>query len=185
MLEQAETMFDDMARMLDRIKRKVYKERMEYFRKKNAQLLTRMVCFVEEAEEQEEVENQDQTENQEEAENQSGVENQDQVKTRHQAAAEVAKTLADAVETRFAKRGKISGRNQMDINLFMIYYVFPAILLTKSECAGLLADAVRDEWRVRFRDSEKLDYTTYESLCETFKEVPFGLPQVYGRQPKV
>ena len=102
MLEREEAIFDDMERMLDRIKKKVYKERMESFRKKNAQLLSEMVHFVEQAEK------------------------------RHEAAAEVAKTLADAAETRFAKRRKISGRTQMDINLFMIYYVFPAILLTES-----------------------------------------------------
>lgn len=145
MLERAETMFDDMERMLDRIKKKVYRERMESFRKKNAQLLSEMVRFVEQAEKQ------------------------------HEAAAEVAKTLADAAEARFAGRRKISGRTQMDINLFMIYYVFPAILLTDSECAGLLADAIRNEWRVRFRDSAQLEYTTYEEISNTFQEKILGM----------
>lgn len=145
MLEREEAIFDDMERMLDRIKKKVYKERMESFRKKNAQLLSEMVHFVEQAEK------------------------------RHEAAAEVAKTLADAVETRFAKRRKISGRTQMDINLFMIYYVFPAILLTQSECAVPLADAIRDEWRVRFRDSGQLSYTTYEEISNTFQEKILGM----------
>lgn len=145
MLEREEAIFDDMERMLDRIKKKVYKERMESFRKKNAQLLSEMVHFVEQAEK------------------------------RHEAAAEVAKTLADAVETRFAKRRKISGRTQMDINLFMIYYVFPAILLTESECAVPLADAIRDEWRVRFRDSGQLSYTTYEEISNTFQEKILGM----------
>lgn len=145
MLEREEAIYDDMERMLDRIKKKVYKERMESFRKKNAQLLSEMVHFVEQAEK------------------------------RHEAAAEVAKTLADAVETRFAKRRKISGRTQMDINLFMIYYVFPAILLTESECAVPLADAIRDEWRVRFRDSGQLSYTTYEEISNTFQEKILGM----------
>lgn len=63
----------------------------------------------------------------------------------------------------------------MDINLMMIYYVFPAILLTESECAVMLADAIRDEWRGRFRDSEQLDYTTYEELSNTFKEKFLGM----------
>ena len=92
-----------------------------------------------------------------------------------EAAAQVAKALADAVEARFAKRGKISGRSQMDINLFMIYYVFPAILLTQSECATLLADAIRDEWRGRFRNSEQLGYATYEEISGTFKEKFLGI----------
>ena len=120
-------MFDNMEAMMDRIKKKVYAERMERFREKNLEILAQMTDFVEQAEEQE----------------------------RDKAAAQVAKALAGAVEARFAKRGKISGRTQMDINLFMIYFVFPAILLTQSEYAGLLADAIRDEWRGRFKNSEQ------------------------------
>lgn len=158
-------MFDNMEGMLNRIKKKVYEERMDSFRKKNAQLLSEMIDFVEQAE------NQDQAEN----ENQAEVENQDQVEKGNEAAAQMAKAFADAVEARFAKRGKISGRSQMDINLFMIYFVFPAILLTESDCAVSLADAIRDEWRGRFRDSAQLDYTTYEEISGTFKEKFLGL----------
>lgn len=156
MLEQAGTMFDDMEWMLSRIKKQVYRERMDYFREKNAQMLSEMVGIVEEAEKREE------------------AEKQAQVKNQHEAA-EVAKAFADAVETRFARHGKISGSTQMDINLFMIYYVFPAILLTQSECAVPLADAIRDEWRCRFRDSEQLGYTTYEEISGTFKEKFLGI----------
>ncbi len=138
-------MFDNMEAMMYRIKKKVYRERMEAFREKNADTLREMTGLVETAEDK---------------------------KT---AAAQVATVFAEAVENRFAKRGKISGRSQMDINLFMIYYVFPSILLTKSECAGLLADAIRDEWRGRFRDSAQLDYTTFEELSGTFQEKFLGI----------
>ena len=171
MLEQAGSMFDNMEGMLNRIKKKVYQERMDFFCKKNEQLLSEMTGFVEQAENQNQVENKDQVEN----ENQVEVENQDQVEKRDEAAAQVAKAFADAVDARFAKRGKISGRSQMDINLFMIYFVFPAILLTESDCAVSLADAIRDEWRGRFRDSAQLDYTTYEEISGTFKEKFLGL----------
>lgn len=147
MLEQAGMMFDHMDVMMDRMKKKAYKERMQLFRERNEAVLTEMTDFVEQAEEQE----------------------------RDKAAAQTAKALADAVEARFAKRGKISGRNQMDVNLFMIYFVFPAILLTQSEYAGLLADAVRDEWRGRFRDSGQLNYTTYEEIYSNFQEKFLGL----------
>ena len=147
MLEQAGTMFDNMEAMMYRLKKKAYKERMGEFREKNQEILAEMTGFVERAEEPE----------------------------RDEMAAQTAKALADAVEARFAKRGKISGRSQMDINVFMIYYVFPAILLTKSECAELLADAVRDEWRGRFRDSEQISYTTFEELCGNFQEKLFGI----------
>lgn len=145
MFEQAGTMFDNMEAMMYRLKKKAYKERMEQFREKNGEILQQMTEFVEQAED------------------------------RDGAAAQTAKALADAVEARFAKRGKISGRSQMDINLFMIYFVFPAILLTCSECAGKLADAVRDEWRGRFRDSAQLGYTTYEEISSTFQEKFLGL----------
>lgn len=145
MLKQAETMFDNMEAMLYRIKKKVYQERMDRFRDTNREILSEMTGFVEQAEKKEE------------------------------AAAQMAKALGDAVESRFAKRGKISGRSQMDINLFMIYYVFPAILLTQSECAVPLADAIREEWRGRFRDSAQLQYTTFEEISSTFQEKILGL----------
>lgn len=145
MLEQAGTMFDNMEAMMYRMKKKAYKERMEQFREKNGAVFKEMTEYAEQAEE------------------------------RDKAAAQVAKALADAVEARFAKRGKISARSQMDINLFMIYFVFPAILLTQSECAVPLADAIRDEWRGRFRDSAQLGYTTYEEISSTFQEKFLGL----------
>lgn len=145
MLEQAGAMFDGMEAMMYRIKKKVYKERMEIFREKNADILKEMTEYVEGAEDQKE------------------------------AAAQVAVSLADAVAARFGRKGKISGRSQMDINLYMIYYVFPSILLTKSACAETLADAVRDEWRVRFRDSAQIQYTTFEDICGTFQEKILGI----------
>lgn len=147
MLEQAGVMFDNMEAMMYRLKKKAYKERMELFREKNEAILSEMTGFVEQAEEQE----------------------------RDEAAAQVAKALANAVEARFAKRGKISGRSQMDINLFMIYFVFPAILLTHSEYAGRLADAIRDEWRGHFKNSAQLSYTTFEEISGTFQEKLLGL----------
>lgn len=145
MLEQAGAMFDNMEAMMHRVKKKVYKERMELFREKNADTLKEMTDFVEGAED------------------------------RKAAASQIATVIADAVAERFGKKGKISGRSQMDINLYMIYYVFPAILLTQSECAEILAEAVRDEWRGRFKDSAQINYTTYEDICGNFQEKIFGI----------
>ena len=145
MLEQAGMMFDNMEAMLYRIKKKVYQERMEQFREKNQETLAEMTDLVEQAAD------------------------------REATAAQVAETFAGVVEQRFAKRGKISGRSQMDNNLMMIYYVFPAILLTQSECAVLLADAIRDEWRRRFRDSAQLQYAGFDELCSNFQEKLLGI----------
>lgn len=138
-------MFDDIKKMLYRIRKKTYRERMEAFREKNGVLLAQMLAQVE------------------------------QGADRKAAAAEVARALAAEVEARFGKRGKISGACQMDINLFLIYYVFPAILLTESDCAVPLADAIRAEWRSRFRDSAQIDYATYEELYGSFQEKLFGM----------
>ncbi|MCM1266620.1 MAG: hypothetical protein NC302_01835 [Bacteroidales bacterium] len=157
MLEQAGSMFDDMEAMLNRIRKKVYEERMTYFCEKNAQLLAEMTGYVERAKEQ------------------SEAETKEQVQRRDEAAAQSAKAFVDAVEARFAGRGKISGRTQMDLNLFMIYYVFPAILLTESVCAEALADAVRDEWRARFGDGGQIDYASFAELNDSFRKKFLGL----------
>lgn len=168
-------MFDDMEDMLNFIRKKVYGDRMDAFRRKNAQLLAEMVGFVEQAETQNEVAVQKEAEVQNKTEVQEEAEVQTEPEGRKKAAAQVAKAFADAVEARFAKRGKISSRRQMDINLFMIYYVFPAVLLTESACAVSVADALRDEWRGRFRDSAQLDYTTFEELNGSFRTKILGM----------
>ena len=46
MLEQAGSMFDDMEAMMHRIKKKVYKERMEDFREKNSSALAEITGYV-------------------------------------------------------------------------------------------------------------------------------------------
>ena len=50
---------------------------------------------------------------------------------------EIADTLINRVEKKFAsKKGKIDSRTQVDLNFFMIYYVFPTILGTEHEYAN-------------------------------------------------
>ena len=72
------------------------------------------------------------------------------------------------------KRGKIKGNIQMDLNFFMIYYVFPAILMTQSDDAKLMADTLCETWGSSFKDS-KIGYTEYDKLYESFKEKIFGI----------
>ena len=60
------------------------------------------------------------------------------------------------------------------MNFFMIYYVFPAILMTRSACADQVAQAVRDGWSQRFKNSN-IGYTDYESLLGSFNEKIFGI----------
>ena len=90
-------------------------------------------------------------------------------------AEKLAGLFADVAESLFSKRGKISSRKQVDINCFMIYYIFPAILLTQSACAVILADAIRDEWRKRFKNSRQLAYTDYDTIYKSFNDKIFGM----------
>ena len=86
----------------------------------------------------------------------------------------LSNSFVAAVKQIFEKRGKIKGNQQMDLNFFMIYYVFPAILMTQSDDAKLMADTLCETWGNSFKDS-KIGYTEYDKLYESFKEKIFGI----------
>lgn len=86
----------------------------------------------------------------------------------------LSNSFVAAVKQLFEKRGKIKGRVQMDLNFFMIYYVFPAMLMTQSEDARLMADTLCETWGNSFKDA-KIGYTDYDKLHESFKEKIFGI----------
>ena len=88
--------------------------------------------------------------------------------------AEVADILTDAVKETFSVRGKIRSRTQIDMNFFMIYYVFPAILLEESEVNDLTAGSIRDAWEAKFKDS-KIQYADYDRIYGAFREKIFGI----------
>ena len=90
------------------------------------------------------------------------------------ASEEVGRAFADGVFDAFNVGGKMKGRKQADLNFFMIYYVFPAILLTGEECAPTLCDGIRDAWNEKF-SGPPINYTTYERLYETFRNKIFGI----------
>lgn len=90
------------------------------------------------------------------------------------AAKEISKTIVDAVKSRYEVKGKIKGTVQTDLNFFMIYYVFPAILKRDHEQAKLLADTLCETWGSSFKDS-KIGYTDYDTLYNSFREKIFGI----------
>ena len=91
------------------------------------------------------------------------------------AAEEIADTLINRVEKKFAsKKGKIDSRTQVDLNFFMIYYVFPTILGTEHEYAKLIADSICSAWGKRFKESQ-IQYTDYDTLYGSFREKIFGI----------
>ena len=143
MLNQVETMFDDMEKMIKKLKKKQYEESMENFMAAYEAYFLEMETYMSE--------NDPQT-----------------------AAKEISQVFVDAVKKRYEVKGKIKGYVQADLNLFMIYYVFPAILKRDHEHATLLADTLCETWGNSFKDS-KIGYTDYDSLYKSFREKIFGI----------
>ena len=146
MLDHVEIVFQDMKPMMKKLKKAAYKENMDKFLREHGHYFREMTDLTGEADNKEET------------------------------AGNIAKTFVDKVEKVYAspKNGKISGPLQLDLNFFMIYYIFPAILLTEHEDAVLIADHLRDEWGNRFKDS-KIQYTDYDTLYGAFREKIFGI----------
>ena len=144
MLDHVEVIFNNMPEMLKRLKKASYAERMEKFRDEHGHFFREMTDAVELAED------------------------------RDAKAAEIAGVVVEAARERFTARGRINGRTQTDMNFFMIYFVFPAILMTRSTCADQVAKAIRDQWSRTFKNSD-IGYTDYESLLGSFTEKIFGI----------
>ncbi len=146
MLDKIETMFDNMNGMLKKLKKKSYEENMRQFLNKNNHYFCEMMDYMDAAEEKE------------------------------KAAEEIAAVLGECVEDMFGKgsKNKITSPVQTDINFFMIYYIFPAILKTEHEYCRLVADSICSEWKTRFKNSE-IGYTDYDSLYDSFREKIFGI----------
>ena len=98
----------------------------------------------------------------------------DAAEDKNAACKELADSFTEAVFQHFQVKGKIKGRTQADMNFYMIYYVFPSILLTEHASAKEIADAVCNAWGTKFKDS-KIGYTTYEDLYGAFREKIFGI----------
>ena len=145
MLDHAEMMFDGMKYMIHNLRKASYQENMEIFREKNGQFFQEMIQYVKQSSDGE------------------------------AAAKEIADCITDAVKNSFSKKGKVHSRTQVDLNLFMIYYVFPAILLTESEDATMIADHIRDTWAAKFKNSD-IQYADYDRIYESFQERMFGIP---------
>lgn len=144
MLDQVEIIFDGMQNMMKKLKKASYEKNMMAFREKNGHFFQEMVQYVEHKEEKE------------------------------AAAEEIAVVFTDAVKERFSVKGRIGSRTQADLNFFMIYYVFPAILLTESEEKDLVAESICKEWGTKFKDS-KIGYADYDKIYNGFRDKIFGL----------
>ena len=144
MLQGIEQIFSEKDEMLKHLKKKNFEKNTELFLGKYGQFFMEMSEYVGAAEDKE------------------------------GAAKEIGQCIVDAVKENFTnKRGKIDGRTQIDLNFFMIYYVFPTILST-GEYGTIIADGVRDMWKTNFKEGD-IQYTDYETLHSSFKEKIFGI----------
>ncbi len=146
MLDHIEVIFDDMKPMMKKLKKKNYKENMDGFLNRYGHYFHEMTALTAGAEDKE------------------------------GKAEEIGSVFVDSVEKKFAspKKGRVDGVIQLDLNFFMIYYVFPAILLTEHEDARLIADRIRDAWSGRFKDSD-IQYSDYDTIYAAFREKIFGI----------
>lgn len=146
MLKNIAVMFDDRKDMMKRLKKKNFETNTEQFQHTYGHYFKEMTDYVDAAEDKE------------------------------SAAKEIAVCFVDDVQNHFASgnKKKIASYLQADLNMFAIYYVFPAILKTEHAEAKTIADAICGEWGTRFKDS-KIGYTDYDTLYRTFREKIFGI----------
>ncbi|MCR5733333.1 MAG: hypothetical protein K6G22_01890 [Lachnospiraceae bacterium] len=144
MLDHIETIFNDLEYMLRKLKKASYEANMKRFRGEQGHFINEMIGYVKDAEDPE------------------------------AAVSEIGRTFADGVFGAFSNKGKINGRRQADLNFFMIYYVFPAILLTDEPCADSLCTGIKDAWNGTFKDTN-ISYTTYQKLYDSFRTKIFGI----------
>ena len=86
-----------------------------------------------------------------------------------------AEIFCEDVNDEFKKFGKVRGGALMNLNYFMIYYVFPAIQLTEEEEKAIrICDTIKDVWNSKFKSN--ISYTNYETLMDGFQMKIFGIP---------
>ena len=144
MLQDIEGIFQDMQIMMKKLKKATYEKNMNAFLEENRHYFDEIALYVAAA------------------------------KDKEKAAGEIAKDFADKVEQKNTVQGRINGRLQADMNFFMIYYVFPAVLMADEVNGKLTADAICREWGARFKDS-KIGYADYDTIYGGFREKIFGI----------
>ena len=84
-----------------------------------------------------------------------------------------AQKFCEDVFIAFKKFGKVRGADQMNLNYFMIYYVFPTILCEEQE-GKAICDTLKSTWNNYFKCN--ISYTDYNTLYEGFQTKIFGIP---------
>lgn len=143
MLDKITLIFDDYEVKMKRLKKAAYKQNMEAFCEEQRDIISEMLTLVGQAEDKD------------------------------AKAIEIGQDFSKKIFDIFAKRGRVSGTKKSDLSLFMIYYVFPTILLTRNPNAELLCDKMRDTWNEQFKVN--INYADFDTLCAGFRDKMFGL----------
>ncbi len=145
MPEHMADMYDNMLKMLKKLKKPTYEKNSQDFRERNGHYFQQMTAYVAQAEDKKE------------------------------AGYEIGRQLAREVRAAFASpRGKINSGTQANLNLYTIFYVFPTLLMTESEDAGMIADCICQEWAREFKGNN-IRYTDYDTLYQSFRNKIFGI----------
>ena len=88
--------------------------------------------------------------------------------------AAASKDFCEGVNNDFKKLGRVRMGDLMNLNYFMIYYIFPSILKNEGEKAEDICNTLKDTWNNRFKCN--INYTDYDNLMEGFQTRIFGIP---------
>lgn len=86
---------------------------------------------------------------------------------------EVAKDFVEQLKNTYKRFGKVSKTRKIDLGLFLIYFVFPGILLTEKAGAKELCDILADSWNEEMGTC--IEYLSYDEIVENFNDKTFGM----------
>ncbi len=102
----------------------------------------------------------------------SDIENYD---NKEDAANDLSMRFIEAVRSTYGnKKGVIKSYFLVDINMFVIQYIFPAIMKVESEYNLLLVESLRENWSTTFKGSN-LQHTTFETIFSGLKNKFLGI----------
>lgn len=139
----ATSLFEDYSVKMKKLGKKVYEKQMAGFRERKGEEINAL------------------------------VEEYSEVAQQEGAGRALADEFASQIFDAYEKRGKVKTSVMTELNLYMICYIFPAILLTENENAKALCDSLRDSWNKKF--NEKIDYTDYNTILGGFRDKLFGI----------
>lgn len=144
MLQGIEMIFADRARMMTSLKKSTYEIFSKEFEQKYGHFFSEMKEYVEQAE------------------------------NREAAADEIGECMMQSmIKAGTNKRGKLDAKIRSELSLFMVYYVFPAIL-NQGEVGTVIAEGVLVSCRAGLKN-RGLRYVDYDTIYNGFNDKIFGL----------